>query len=250
MNRRYTGFCGHHNEPPRMIQLAFDLPRRSAFNRADFLVSDSNITAVEWIDRWPDWPSSALVLHGSSGCGKTHLVHLWRERASASVIAGETLTEASLPDLLAQSPPRVAVDDGDRAAERALLHLYNSCLERRGSLLITARRPPGSWPLVLGDLRSRLRAALAVGIGVPDDALLGAVLVKHFADRQLRVSPELIAYLIRRIERSFALAGKLAALLDAASLSGGSAVTIPLARRILAELDRQPLPPDSELAVT
>src|SRR6516162_3335125 len=110
-----------------MIQLALDLPHRSAFGRSDFMVSRSNSAAVERIDRWPDWPSAALVLCGPPGCGKTHLAHLWREHASALMLAGETLTEAMLPDLLDETPRKVAIDDADRASEQALLHLYNSC---------------------------------------------------------------------------------------------------------------------------
>jgi chromosomal replication initiation ATPase DnaA len=223
-----------------MIQLTLDLPRRTAFGRSDFLVSDSNIAAVEWIDRWPDWPAAALVLHGPGGCGKTHLAHLWRERASAVIIAGEAITEAGLPRLLSEGPHRFAVDDADRASERALLHLYNSCVERRGGVLITACRPPGSWEVTLDDLRSRLRAVPVVGIDVPDDALLGAVLVKYFADRQLRVAPDVIVYLVRRIERSLDAAEKVVARLDAAALSNGGPVTIPLARKLLADAGDQP----------
>ena len=237
-----------------MIQLAFDLPRRSALGRADFLVSDSNATALGWIDRWPAWRSPALVLHGPPGCGKTHLAHLWCARASARILAGEELDEARLPTvlaaLLAEANPRIAIDDADRAAARALLHLHNFCLAERGSLLLTARSSPGSWVVALDDLRSRLRAAGAVEIGAPDDALLGAVLVKHFADRQLHVAPTVIVYLIAHIERSFAAAAAAVAALDAASLSGGRPVTIALARKLMPDPAPQPLPPDSESAVT
>jgi len=233
-----------------MIQLALDLPRRSALGRADFMVSESNVAAVERIDRWPDWPSPALVLHGAQGCGKTHLLHLWRERASALMVAGETLTAERLPCLLHEVPRRVAVDDADRASEPALLHLYNSCIEHQGSVLITVSRLPGSWPITLADLRSRLRAAPAVGIGAPDDALLGAVLVKHFADSQLHVAPEVIAYLLRRIDRSFAAAEKIVAGLDAAALSNGGPVTIPLARRVLEQSGRQSFAPRDDSTVT
>lgn len=233
-----------------MIQLALDLPRRTAFGRSDFMVSESNIAAVDQIDRWPNWPSAVLALHGPPGCGKTHLVHLWQERASAVLIAGETLTEAVLPRLLAEVPRRIVIDDADRASERALLHLYNSCSENHGSLLITACQPPGSWQIVLGDLGSRLRSAPVVEIGIPDDALLGAVLIKHFADCQLRVAPDVIAYLLKRIDRSFAAAKKIAALLDRAALSNGGPVTIPLARKVMADSGCQPLSPRSGSAVT
>jgi chromosomal replication initiation ATPase DnaA len=233
-----------------MIQLTFDLPRRTALGRSDFLVSESSVAAVGWIDRWPEWPGGVLGLYGPQGCGKTHLVHLWCERASAVIVAGERLDEEKVALLAAEGRHRIALDNADRASERALLHLHNSCLECQGSLLITARQPPGSWNFALKDLGSRLRAALAVGIGLPDDALLGAVLVKQFADRQLSVTPEMIAYLIRRLERSFAAAADIVARLDAAALRDGCAVTIPLARNVLAQGGNQPFPPASDSGVT
>ena len=77
---------------------------------------------------------------------------------------------------------------------------------------------------------------LAIGIDPPDDALLGAVLVKHFADRQLRAAPAAIGYLIPRMERSFAMAATLAARLDELALATGRPIGLPLARRALAEL--------------
>jgi chromosomal replication initiation ATPase DnaA len=219
----------------RPIQLTLNLPRRTAWGRSDFLVSDSNAAALGLIDRWPDWPPGALVLHGPAGCGKTHLVHLWCERASAIALAGECLDEEMVARLITAGRHRVAVDDADRACERALLHLHNSCLEARGSILIAAPQPAGAWSIELEDLRSRLRAALAVAVQPADDALLGAVLVKHFADRQLRVAPEVIAYLLQRMERSFATAAEIAARLDQASLWEKCPVSVPLARRILKE---------------
>jgi chromosomal replication initiation ATPase DnaA len=233
-----------------MIQLPLDLGCRTSFARSDFLCSARNAAAVERIDRWPDWPSAALVLHGPAGCGKTHLAHLWCGRAATNLIAGETLTRATLPCLLEEGQCRVAIDDADRASERALLHLYNACVERRGSLLITARQLPGIWEIVLGDLRSRLRATPAVEIQAPDDALLGAVLVKHFADRQLAVAPDLIVYLLKRIGRSFADAATVAAHLDAAALSTGGPITIPLARRVLAAPEYQSLSLRNDSAAT
>jgi chromosomal replication initiation ATPase DnaA len=233
-----------------MTQLTLDLPRLTRFDRSDFLVSDCNVAAVDWIDRWPVWPCAALVVHGPPGCGKTHVSHLWRERASAVILAGEELTEAALAGLFGRGLARIVVDNADRAPERALLHLYNSCLERAGNLLITMRSAPGLWKVELDDLRSRLRSAIVVGIEVPDDVLLGAVLFKHFADRQLRVSRDVIAYVIKRIERSFTAAEAFAARLDSAALSGGKRVTIPLARRVFRELGDQISAPDSDAAVT
>ena len=220
-------------------QLTLDLPRRTALGRSDFFVSDSNATAVGWIDRWPAWPCPAVVLYGAAGCGKTHLAHLWCERASAVLLDGATLGEEEVVRLVSKPAPHIAIDDADRACELVLLHLYNACIENNGSLLMAARRAPASWGMALDDLRSRLRAALAIEIGPPDDGLLGAVLVKYFADRQLRVGPELVLFLARHIERSFAVAAEIADRLDAVSLREGRAITVPLARELLAERDHQ-----------
>jgi chromosomal replication initiation ATPase DnaA len=217
------------------MQLTFDLPGRIALSRADFLISDSNAAAIGWIERWPNWPSRALALHGPAGCGKTHLAHLWCAQTAGVIVPGETLNEELVARLVLERRHRIAVDDADRASELALLHLYNFCMETRGGLLVGARQPPASWTVMLPDLDSRLRSVLAIGIGLPDDALLGAVLVKHFSDRQLHVTPEVIAYLLRHMERSFAAAAEMASRLDLASLRDRRAITVPLARQLVSE---------------
>jgi chromosomal replication initiation ATPase DnaA len=158
---------------------------------------------------------------------------LWRERTGGTLIKGEGLSPLE-PNELARSRA-VALDDAEGAPEEALLHLYNICGEAGASLLVVAREAPASWRIVLPDLASRLRAAPSVSIALPDDSLLAAVLVKHFADRQVRVAPGVIAFLVRRMERSFAAAGALAAQLDRLSLSAGRPIGIALVRLALAE---------------
>ena len=101
---------------------------------------------------------------------------------------------------------------------------------------LTSTLAPGELAVALPDLRSRLRALPVVTIAAPDETLLKAVLVKHFADRQLRVMPAAIGYLVPRMERSFAMAAALTAHLDELALATGRPIGIPLARRALAEL--------------
>ena len=138
-----------------------------------------------------------------------------------------------MPALLAGAAAAV-LDDAERAAEEPLLHLYNVLAERRGHLLIVARDPPARWAIALPDLRSRLVAAPAVALAAPDEALIGALLVKLFADRQLAVGEEVLAYLALHLERSFAAVQRAVALLDATALAEHRPVTVPLARRVLA----------------
>jgi len=221
-----------------MTQLAIDLPIRPAFGRADFLVSECNAAALQWIERWPDWPTPALVLYGPAGSGKSHLAEFWREHSGGVRVSGDGLLRTDPSELAGRGA--VALDDAARAPEREFLHLYNCCAEAGARLLVVAREAPASWPIALPDLASRLRASPSVGIAPPDDRLLAAVLVKLFADRQVRVAPDVIGFLLRRMERSFAAAGALAERLDRLALGAGRPITIALARRALAEAADRP----------
>jgi chromosomal replication initiation ATPase DnaA len=214
----------------RARQLALDLGHRIAVGAADFLVAPSNEEAVAWLDRWPDWPAPALVLFGPAGSGKTHLAHVLEARSGALRVAPSALTLETVPALAVAA---VIVDPAETAPEQALLHLYNLVQERHGTLLLIGRTAPAQWPLRLADLRSRLLASPAVALRPPDDALLAAVLLKLFADRQIDVGQELIAFLLREIERSFDAARHVVERLDAAALAAGRPVTVPFAREVL-----------------
>lgn len=224
-----------------MSQLPLDLGHVPALGREDFLVAPCNAEAVAWLERWPRWPSHGLVLWGPPGCGKTHLL-----AAFAAALGGEAATIAAArlptPDLPALIEGRrlILVDDLDGLAdEAALFHLHNLVRENGRHMVLASRQPPARLALSLPDLRSRLNALPAAGIGAPDDAVLSAVIVKQFADRQIEVSAEVVAYVVGRMDRSFAAARELVAALDRASLARRRPVTVPLAREVL-EGRRQP----------
>ena len=218
-------------------QLVLDLGHRSARGVEDYLVAPCNQDAVAWLDRWPDWPGPALALHGPAACGKTHLAHIWMNRSGAQLLSAGELSELALDRVMAQGHNVIVDDAGSGIDERALLHLYNMIGEAGGNLLLAGRMPPSRWMVGLADLRSRLNAAPAFAIGRPDDALIGAVLVKLFGDRQVPVDGEVLAYVLARMERSFAAARTLVAALDRAALAAHRRITVPLAREVMAALE-------------
>ena len=216
-------------------QMTFDLPVKTALGRDDFFISPANALAVKMLENWPDWPARKLALIGPKGAGKTHLAHVWAADTGATVIPARKLADADIP-ALASSP--VAIEDvreiaTDMPAQNALFHLHNLAQEYGSPLLVTADTPPARWQLTLPDLQSRMSATAITTLSPPDDALLSAVLVKLFADRQIDVQPSLIAYLLKRMDRSFDAAGVLVAALDKAALSKGSAITQRLAALVL-----------------
>lgn len=214
-------------------QLVLDLPHRPAMGADDFLVSACNAEAVNLIDAWPDWKQPVYLIEGPAGSGKTHLANVWRHRTGAEALDGRTLRVAELPGLdLSQG---IVFEDPDRVDfdEQALFHLLNLSRERGFSMLLTARVPSSRWNVTLPDLVSRLRALPVAKIGTPDDALLGAVLLKHFSDRQLNVEPHVLQFLARRMVRSMDAVRELAAALDQAALASGKKITRQFAGEIL-----------------
>ena len=214
-------------------QLAFDLPLDPRFGAEDFLVSPSNEHAYGLIESWPDWPDTILLLVGPRGSGKSHLASIWATNARAWTIDAAGITQDKVPHLVSNGA--LAIEDMDRGErdEAALFHLLNLARERKASLLITSETPPDRWSLRTPDLLSRLRLAPSVSLEAPDDALLKAVLVKLFVDRQLVVDTSVVDYIALRIERSLAKASELVALLDREALSRGRRVSRAIAAEIL-----------------
>ena len=214
-------------------QLAFALPNAEALTREDFFVAPSNALALQTVEGWQDWPGRKLLLIGPEGAGKTHLAHVWAALSGAAIVTGPDLAQT---DVAALAGRPVLVDDADRIgpAEAQLFHLHNLATSG-AALLLTARTPPRDWGLTLPDLISRMQATQIARLEAPDDALLSAVLVKLFADRQVTVPSNLISYLITRMPRSIGAARTLVADLDARALAAGRPITRALAGELLGD---------------
>ncbi|MEI5617317.1 hypothetical protein WB403_50370, partial [Streptomyces brasiliscabiei] len=85
-----------------------------------------------------------------------------------------------------------AIDDADRLGDVDLFHRWNRAQAEERALLLVASHPvdlgageAGGWHIGLPDLASRLRAAMPLAIGAPDDELLRALIEEHAARRGL-----------------------------------------------------------------
>lgn len=216
-------------------QLGLDLPVRPALGRDDFLVAPSNAVALAMLDDWRNWANHKLALTGPEGAGKTHLTHVWADATGARIVAAAALADTDV-EALARTP--VAVEDVEQIADNAdaqtaMFHLHNLMAAAAQPLLMTGGPAPRHWALGLPDLQSRVDAAGHARVEAPDDTLLAAVLVKLFADRQLTPKPDVIPFLLLRMDRSFAAARDIVHALDTSSLAQKRAITRAFAADVL-----------------
>ncbi|MEM1299725.1 MAG: chromosomal replication initiator DnaA [Pseudomonadota bacterium] len=219
-------------------QLALPLAYQPARGRETFLVSESNRAAWGAVTR-ADAPRR-LVLSGPEGAGKTHLASIWGESNHALRVTAREMTEQRQAQLI--GAPAVVIEDVDRLAklpgpaarqvETLIFHLCNLAAAEDMALLITGRAAPAHWRLTIPDVASRLTALPHVPISPPDDELLSAVLHKLVADRQMLLGDDVVVFLLRRMERSFAAAEDLIERLDRLALARRKPITRPLAREL------------------
>lgn len=213
-----------------MQQRVFSLALPPVFSEANFYAAACNREAQQWVMRWPDWPAHALLLYGPKGAGKSHLAHLWAARTKAQVFScggNAALSPEAMRGNWLVEDIHLLTD------EKTLLHLLNISREQKTSLLLTSAVPPAQLPFKLPDLTSRLLALPATGIEMPDEETLAAVLRKQFADRQLKVEEDVIAFILPRMERSFAGLSALVDALDQQSLAEQRNLTIPFVKRVM-----------------
>lgn len=220
-------------------QLPLPLPVRVAEGREDFFVAPANALALSLLDAPETWAQGRMLLLGPEGAGKSHLAAIWASERGAVIRPAADLRPEAVADLAATGA--VVIEDaqhlaGQAAAEQALFHLLNLTAAEGGRCLITAPTPPRDWGVALPDLKSRLDATQSVRIAPPDEALLAAVLVKLFADRQLTVPQSLIDWLVLRMERALGTARAVVEALDARALAEGRAITRAMAAEVLDRL--------------
>lgn len=190
-----------------------------------------------------------ILLHGTPGAGKTHLLQAACYRGHER---GDPVAYLPLGELAAVAPevvldgleraPLVALDDldavlGQPAWEEALFGLLNRLRDAHCRVLLAALHAPEGLPVRLPDLASRLAWGPVFRLHPPDEAALKSILAQRAAWRGLELPDVVAEYLLRHYRRDLGALLELLDRLDLAALAEQRRLTVPFVREQLARVD-------------
>ncbi|GAA0471802.1 DnaA regulatory inactivator HdaA [Parasphingorhabdus litoris] len=195
-----------------MTQIALPLEIEPNPKGDGYLVTDCNRQVHEQLENWSSWPNATAILVGGPGSGKKAMAQKFASYSGGRFVA-----------------------NAHDAADDALFHLWNQSQADKLPLLLTSSRDVSSWQVELPDLKSRLAASLLIEIGVPDEAMIEGLLQKYFSLRGLSISEDALAYLSKRMERSYQDVQLLAQLMDSLAIEKKKPITRSIAIEALSQ---------------
>jgi len=181
----------------------------------DNFVAGANAEAVASLRSFAagEMREAVMYLWGEPGSGRTHLL-----RSAAKVN----------PDLVVADD----VEKLDEPAQQRLFAAINAARQGEPPVLAAGSQPPAQLAL-REDLRTRLAWGLVYQLKPLTDAEKALHLRAQAERRGLRLSDEVLAYLLTRLPRDLASLNSVLEALDRYSLAAKRPVTVPLVREAL-----------------
>ena len=199
-----------------------------------------------------------LLIYGSTGLGKTHLMHaighqMLEENTSVNVVylRAEQFVDEMVTALrhnkindfkkVYRSVDALLIDDiqffaGKERSQEEFFHTFNMLIEREKLVVLTSDRYPKGIPDLDGRLKTRFGGGLSVAIEPPELETRAAILMKKAAATDT-VVPDSVAFFIAQWLQSNVreLEGALNRVIAYAMFTG-RAVTVALAKDALRDL--------------
>jgi len=216
-----------HSDRP-MRQLILDLLPESPPSLDNF-VAGSNTETLALFTEWlaGTRTDTSFCLWGEAGSGRSHLLQA----------SGFAYVDAGLDPALksASAAEQLAVDHVDMLNETGQIALFNhfNRLKMASGMLLTAADQPPAHLTLREDLRTRLGSGLICRLQPLSDAEKADTLAAQARERALKLTPELIDYLMRHAPRDMRTLSAIIVALDQYTLEQKRAVTLPLLRELL-----------------
>jgi len=216
-----------------MDQLTFKFPFSKKYFEQDYFISSNNFSAFKLIDSWPNWPGKWLNIFGESGSGKTHLSKILEKKIEKTkLIDAKNINNKTIQDLNALDC--LIVDSYENNINENLFYsILNQSKQLDNFILINSFNKIKDINFKTEDLKSRINSFLFFGIELPTDDVLKVIVVKTLSDKQIRINPKLIDFIINNVDRSYEKMFKFLKDLDELSLSTGKSININLIKKML-----------------
>jgi len=213
-------------------QLVLKFPQQQAYKKEDFYVSPSNQEAYDFINSWPKWIKRIVNIFGPKGSGKSHLASILKNKTSCLQVDSNGLNEKIFYKFKTNEV-LIIENLNEKVSEELLFSLWNIALQDNKYFLINSIKPISSYKFKLPDLISRIKSSLIIGINLPNDDLISAIIVKNFSDKQIMVEKKHIDYILKRIDRSYEKISQFILTLDRYSLKKGSPFGLKMIKEVL-----------------
>ena len=200
-----------------------------SYGRHDFIVGESNLEAVKWVDNFSKSKVNGLVIIGPIASGKSHLISTLKNKykiLEAEEINEEKINILELKDLIIENIEKIE-------NHYFFLHIINIVKEKNFKVLLTSRLPIKELNIRLEDLKSRLLAYSHSKILLPTDDVLRGIIIKISKDKGLLLSDTVINYILSHVERSYSIINGFINELDQLSLIRKKKITIPFIKKFI-----------------
>ncbi|MBN1899607.1 MAG: chromosomal replication initiator protein DnaA [Spirochaetes bacterium] len=197
------------------------------FSFENFVVGASNQfahAACLSVAKSPSKTYNPLFIYSGAGLGKTHLINAIGDRIietnshlSVLYIPGDkfindlihSLQNGKMDSFRAKyrKIDVLLMDDvqfiaGKPATQEEFFHTFNTLYMNGKQIVLTSDKPPKEIPLLEERLRSRFQSGLLADIAFPDLETREAILYKKCEVEKVKIPPEVINYIAKKIKHS------------------------------------------------
>ena len=216
-----------------MSQLIFKFPFKTRYYEHDYFVSSNNFSAYRLIESWPKWPGEWVNIYGPKGCGKTHLTNILKKKIDLIKILDEKKIDNEIISTFKKLDCLIIENYDQNIVEEVFFSTLNHLKQLNTCVVINSHYPIKNVEFMLKDLKSRAKNFISIGIELPTDELLRVIISKYFSDKQIYLTPRVVEYIIKNIERSYEKVFKFIKEIDVLSLSSGKSININLIKKLL-----------------
>jgi chromosomal replication initiation ATPase DnaA len=216
-----------------MSQLIFKFPFKTRYYEHDYFVSSNNFSAYRLIESWPKWPGEWVNIYGPKGCGKTHLTNILKKKIDLIKILDAKKIDNEIISTFKKIDCLIIENYDQNIVEEVFFSTLNHFKQLNTCVVINSHYPIKNVEFMLKDLKSRAKNFISIGIELPTDELLRVIISKYFSDKQIYLTPRVVEYIIKNIERSYEKVFKFIKEIDVLSLSSGKSININLIKKLL-----------------